>query len=201
MLASAVRTSIYLEGLGIAVLFFALRPDVAQFPPIIADIVILIFKDLIRHVIILPDIFPVSTGFPFLMLLELDIRGNLILFQIQQIFLAAVTAVSGYFFQHFVKSFFMFLQNRDISSVITHVTMEDEIVLHHDIDIVCRFQLAIQHVFFLHPHKSRFQVHPGITVTLFLHDLKAFLIFHQAPAAFFHLFIKLLDFRFMFPPP
>lgn len=68
-----------------------------------ADIVMLIFKELIRHVVIFPDVFPVSTGFPFLILLELDVSGNLMLFRIQQIFLAEVPAVSGYFFQRFIK--------------------------------------------------------------------------------------------------
>ena len=31
--AAAVRTAIYLHGLGVAILFFALRPDMPQFPP------------------------------------------------------------------------------------------------------------------------------------------------------------------------
>ena len=43
--AAAVRTAIDLHRLGIAVLFFAFRPDMAQSPSIMADVIILIFKD------------------------------------------------------------------------------------------------------------------------------------------------------------
>ena len=43
--AAAVRTAIYLHGLGVAILFFALRTDMPQFPSVMADIITLIFKD------------------------------------------------------------------------------------------------------------------------------------------------------------
>ena len=43
--AAAVRTAVYFHRLDIAVLFFAFRPDMAQFPSIMADVIMLIFKD------------------------------------------------------------------------------------------------------------------------------------------------------------
>ena len=56
MLTSAtVCTSIHFQELRIAILFFLFGPDMPQFPPIVADIVMLILKNLILHVAILPD--------------------------------------------------------------------------------------------------------------------------------------------------
>ena len=49
-----------------------------------------------------------------------------------------------------------------------------------------------------HPHKRCLQIGLGIAVPVFPHDL-AFLILHQAPAAFFQFLVKLLDFRLMLP--
>ena len=49
---------------------------------------------------------------------------------------------------------------------------------------------------FFHPHECCFQVCFGIAVAVFPHDLKTFLIFHQAGPAFFQFLVELLDFRF-----
>ena len=54
---------------------------------------------------------------------------------------------------------------------------------------------------FFHPHEGCFQVCFGIAVAVFPHDLKTFLIFHQAGPAFFQFLAELLDFWFMFPLP
>src|SRR5699024_10115351 len=70
--AAAVCTSVYFHRLGIAVLFFAFRPDMAQFPSIMADVIMLIFKNSVCHVGILSDIFLISSGFPFLMVLKFN---------------------------------------------------------------------------------------------------------------------------------
>ena len=43
--ASAVRTAVYFHRLGIAVLLFAFRPDMAELPSVMADVIMLIFKD------------------------------------------------------------------------------------------------------------------------------------------------------------
>ena len=69
--AAAVRTAIYLKCLCIAILFFAFCPDMAQLPSIMADGIMLILKDGVCHVVILPDVFFVCPRFPFLMILEL----------------------------------------------------------------------------------------------------------------------------------
>ena len=61
--ATAVCTAIDLHRLGVAILLFALRPDVAQLPSVMADVIMLVLKDGVCHVVILSDIFPVSTGF------------------------------------------------------------------------------------------------------------------------------------------
>ena len=52
---------------------------------------------------------------------------------------------------------------------------------------------------FFHPHKRCFQIRLRIAVPVFPHDLKAFLILHQAPAAFFQFLVEFLDFRLMLP--
>ena len=43
--AAAVRTAIDLHRLGIAVLLFAFRPDMAEPPSVMADLLMLFFKD------------------------------------------------------------------------------------------------------------------------------------------------------------
>ena len=43
--AATVRTAIDLHRLGIAVLLFAFRPDMAELPSVMADVIMLIFKD------------------------------------------------------------------------------------------------------------------------------------------------------------
>ena len=52
-----------------------------------------------------------------------------------------------------------------------------------------------------HPHERCFQVCFGIAVAVFPHDLKTFLIFHQAASAFFQFLVKLLDFQLMLSFP
>ena len=94
--AAAVRTAVYFHRLGIAVHLFAFRPDMAQFPSIMADVIMLIFKDCAGHVGMLSDLFSVSTSFSFLMVLKFDIAPDLILFQIQQVLLTAVAAVGSH---------------------------------------------------------------------------------------------------------
>ena len=42
--AATVRTAIDLHRLGIAVLFFAFRPDMAQLPSIMADVIIVFWR-------------------------------------------------------------------------------------------------------------------------------------------------------------
>lgn len=90
----------------------------------------LILEDLISHVIVLANIFFIGVALPFFMVLKLDIAGNLMLVQIQQIFLAAVSAVGSHFFQYVPKCFPVFFQNRDqcivICPVIAHITVNDK---------------------------------------------------------------------------
>ena len=81
--ATAVRTAVYFHCLVIAILLFAFRPDMAQFPPVMADVVMLILKDCVCHVVIFPDVFFISTRLPFLMILEFDKASDPILLQIQ----------------------------------------------------------------------------------------------------------------------
>ena len=71
--AAAVPAAITLHSLGVAVLRFAFHPDMAQLPSSMADVIALIFTYGTGHVIALPDIFLVCTGFPFLMILELNV--------------------------------------------------------------------------------------------------------------------------------
>ena len=58
--AAAVRTAIYLYRLDIILLLFSFRPDMAELPSVMADVITLILKDGACHVVILPDIFLIS---------------------------------------------------------------------------------------------------------------------------------------------
>ena len=119
--AAAVRTSIHFKSLGISRLFPCFCPHVPQLPPVMAHIIMFIFKDFISHVVIFSDIFFIRTGFPLFMILKLNIAGNVISFQVQEVFLTAVAAVSRYFLQNLPKGIPVFFQNRDQSIIICAV--------------------------------------------------------------------------------
>ncbi len=140
--AAAVHTTIYLNGLGVSILLFALRPDVTQLPSVMADVIMLVLEDGVCHVVILSDIFPVCTGFSLLMVLKLDIAPNPVLFQIQQVLLTAVTAVGSHRFQHIPKRIPVLFQNGSqcvvVRPVATYITVDNKIILYRNLDIVCR---------------------------------------------------------------
>lgn len=64
-----------------------------------ADIIRLILEDFISHVVIFPNVFFIRTGLSLFMILQLDITGDPVFFQIQQVLFTAVTAVSSHLFQ------------------------------------------------------------------------------------------------------
>ena len=105
-----------------------------------AEIVLLIFKEFCPHVVILADIFFIGAGLPLFMILKFDITGNPVLLQIQEILLAAVSAVCRHFLQLVTKDLLMLFQHWDqgivIRTVITYVSMDNKIVLHCDLDVV-----------------------------------------------------------------
>ena len=140
--AAAVHTAIDFHSLSVSIQLFAFRPDMAQFPSIMADVIMLIFKDSICHVGILPDVLFVCPCLPLLMVLKFDIAPDPILFQIQQVFLTAVAAVSSNCFQHISKRVPVLFQNRDqriiVCPVIAHISMDNKVILYCDLDIVCR---------------------------------------------------------------
>lgn len=84
--AAAVRATVYFHRLGIAVHLFTFRPDMVQFPSVMADVIMLIFKDSVCHVGILSDIFLISPGFPLLMVLEFDKAFDLLSFRYSRFF-------------------------------------------------------------------------------------------------------------------
>lgn len=105
--AAAVRTAIYLHGLGVAILFFAC---------------------------------PCLT---LLIFLKLDITPDPVLFQIQQVLFTAVAAVSSHCLQRISKRFPVLFQNRDqrmiVCPVIAYISVDDKVILHRNLDIVCWF--------------------------------------------------------------
>ena len=104
MLAVAtVRTPVHLHRLGVAILLFVFRPDIAKFPSITADVIMLILKNLVCHVVILPNVLFVGPCLPLFMILKLDEAFDLILFQIQQVLLTAVAAVDSHCLQCIAK--------------------------------------------------------------------------------------------------
>ena len=140
--AAAVGTPIDLYRLGIAFLGFAFCSDMTQLPPIMADIVMLILKHGICHVVILPDVFFIRPGLALLMILELDLAAYSFFLQVQQVLFTAVPAVSRHRLQAVPKCFLMFFQDRDqriiIRSVIAYLTMENEIILYCVLDVIGR---------------------------------------------------------------
>ena len=139
---AAVRTAIYFYRLSITVLLFAFRPDMAQFPSVMTDVIVLILKDGVCHVVILPDIFFISPGFPLLMILKLDIASDPVLFELQQVLFTAVAAVSSYRLQSISKRILMLFQNGNqrmvVCPVITYISVDYKVILYRDLDIVCR---------------------------------------------------------------
>lgn len=71
--AAAVCAAIYLYRLSVAILFFAFRPDMAQFPSVMADVIVFVLKDGVCHVVILRDVFFIRPCLSFLMILQPDI--------------------------------------------------------------------------------------------------------------------------------
>ena len=106
--AAAVCTAIDLHRLGVAILLFAFRPDVAQLPSVMADVIVFIFKNGVCHVVILSDVFFVCPCLPLLMVLKLDETADSILFQIPQVLLTAVAAVGSHCLQGIPKGIPMF---------------------------------------------------------------------------------------------
>ena len=140
--AAAVRTAIYLYRLGMILLLFAFRPDMAQLSSVMADVIALILKDGACHVVILPDIFFISPGFPLFMILKLDIASDPVLFEIQQIPFTAAAAVGSHRLQSISKRILVLFQNGDqciiVCPVITHISVDYKVILYRDLDIVCR---------------------------------------------------------------
>lgn len=169
--AAAVRASVYFKRLYIAILLFGLCPYLAQLPSVVADIIMLIFKYHSLHVVILSDLFFISTCLPFFMVLQFYVTGDPVLLQIQQILFAAVTTVSCSLFRKCPKRSLMFFEYWDqgiiICAVVADIAVDNEVVLYCNLYIVSRFQLAIEHVVLLHAHKGSFQIRFGITVAVF----------------------------------
>ena len=85
----------------------------AQLPSIVTDIIMLIFKYHILHVVILSDILFISARFPFFMVLQFYVTDDSVFFQIKQIPFSAVAAVSGSLFRKCSECRFVFLEHRD----------------------------------------------------------------------------------------
>ena len=201
--SAAVCASIYLYGLFIAVLVSLFRPDVEQLSPIMAHIVRLVLEHLSLHVVVLPDVFLIGTGLPLLMVLELDVASNAFLFQEQKVPLAAVAAVGSDLAHMPPKCLLMLLQHWDQGAVVRPVAadmaVDDEVVLYGYLYVVCRFQLAVEHMILFHPHEGGLHIRLGVAVAAFPHDLEAFLVFHQPLPALLQLFVELLQLRLALP--
>ena len=158
--AATVCTSIHLKGLCITILFFGLCADMMQFSSVTANIIQFILKHLCFHVVMLSNLFCISTCFPLFMILQLNVTGYSIFPQIQEILLTAITAVCRHFLKDIPECSFMFFQNRDqcviICPVIADISMDNEIILYCNLDIICSLSLSVQHVVLFHSHKGGF---------------------------------------------
>ena len=76
------------------------------------------------------------------MILKLDIASDPVLFEIQQVLLTAVAAVSSYRLQSISKRILMLFQNGNqrmvVCPVITYISVDYKVILYRDLDIVCR---------------------------------------------------------------
>ena len=133
--AAAVRTAIDLHCLGAAVLFFTFRPDMAQFPSVMADVIVFILKNGVCPVVILSNVVFVCPCLPLLMVLKLDETADSILFQIQQALLTAVAAVGSHCLQGIPKCIPMFFQNRKQRIIVRSLLIY---LLYCDLDVIGR---------------------------------------------------------------
>ena len=103
----------------------------------------LIFKDGVCHVVILPNVFFVCPCLPLLMVLQLDIAPDPVLFQIHQVLFAAVSAVGSYCLQCVSKRFPVLFQDGDqrivVCPVIADISVDNKVILYRDLDVICRF--------------------------------------------------------------
>lgn len=140
--SAAVCASVDFKSLRISFLLFRFRAQMSQLPSFMADVIMFVLKDFGSHVVILSDIFLIRTGLSLLMILELDIAGNPMFFQIQQVSFTTVAAVSRDLFQNITKCRFVLFQDRDqrivIRPVIALIAMDNKIVLNCDLDIISR---------------------------------------------------------------
>ena len=76
------------------------------------------------------------------MVLELDIALDFFLPKMRQVFFTAVAAVGGNRLQYVPERPLMFFQNGDqrviIRPVVAHITVDNEVILYCDLDVVCR---------------------------------------------------------------
>ena len=80
-----------------------------------ADIIRLILEDFISHVVIFPNVFFIRTGLSLFMILQLDITGDPVFFQIQQVLFTAVPLSAVTSFRQFSPKVFLCFSNTGIS--------------------------------------------------------------------------------------
>ncbi|MCI9541030.1 MAG: hypothetical protein HFG39_08205 [Lachnospiraceae bacterium] len=99
-----------------------------------------IFKDSIGHVVILSDNFFVYAALAFLIILEFDVAADSMFLQIYQILFTAVVAIGSNHFSCIWEYALMLFQNWDqcvvIRLVTAHITVDNEVILYCDLDIV-----------------------------------------------------------------
>ena len=114
-----------------------------QFSSVMADIIVLILKNGVCHVVILPDVFFVCPCLPLLMVLQLDEAADPVLFQIQQVLFTAVAAVGSDCLQLIPKRFPVFFQNWDqrvvVCPVIAYISVDNKVIFYCDLDVIGRF--------------------------------------------------------------
>lgn len=135
--ATAVGAPIDFKCLPISIMRFCFCPDMMQFPSVMTDIIMLIFKYHAFHVVILSDVLLTSACLSFFMVLKLDVTGDSVLFQIQLIFFTEVTTISRSIFRKSSKCSFVFFQHRNqrmiIRAIIVGITVNDKVVFYRNL--------------------------------------------------------------------
>ena len=68
------------------------------------------------------------------------------------------------------------------------------------LEIICRFQLTVQHRIFFQPHKCGIRIRLGITVPVTAH-MELLYVFFQLPYVYLQLFYRLLECCFSLAGP
>lgn len=136
-----------------------LIPRYPQLPAIMADVIILILKDIVYYMSV--NIFFISTNFSVFIILNLNINLVLVLFQLQQI-LFTTAALSSVTNSNLIQKLSDIFFNQEAPCCSPYgpyslLITNNKVILYCDLDIIYWLQLPVQHIIFFHLHDHYFR--------------------------------------------